>query len=183
MHFSSRRFAERCPRSPAADRASAYGLDGIIVDGNDADAVYEVATAAYQRARAGEGESVVPLDLRLGGESRILVITGPNMGGKCTYMRQTALIAILAHIGSFVPADSLRIGPLDADGRTAVREARPDALPCGPGALDADNLGAHVREHHAAERPRTQARQFNYPHTLQRTHSSPLLHVRAPDCA
>jgi DNA mismatch repair protein MutS len=52
-------------------------------------------------------------DLALTDEQRLIVITGPNMGGKSTYMRQTALIAILAHIGSFVPADSLRIGPLD----------------------------------------------------------------------
>ena len=52
-------------------------------------------------------------DLTLDQSRRLLVITGPNMGGKSTYMRQTALIAILAHIGSFVPADSLRIGPLD----------------------------------------------------------------------
>ncbi len=52
-------------------------------------------------------------DLALDQARRLLVITGPNMGGKSTYMRQTALIAILAHIGSFVPADSLRIGPLD----------------------------------------------------------------------
>jgi DNA mismatch repair protein MutS len=43
----------------------------------------------------------------------MLVITGPNMGGKSTYMRQTALIAVLAHIGSYVPAQSARIGPLD----------------------------------------------------------------------
>ena len=52
-------------------------------------------------------------DLELGPGRRLLVITGPNMGGKSTYMRQTALIAILAHIGSFVPADAARIGPLD----------------------------------------------------------------------
>ena len=52
-------------------------------------------------------------DLTLTDEQRLLVITGPNMGGKSTYMRQTALIAILAHIGSFVPADALRIGPID----------------------------------------------------------------------
>lgn len=55
----------------------------------------------------------VPNDLSLDGDARLLVITGPNMGGKSTYMRQAALIAILAHIGSFVPAERLRIGPID----------------------------------------------------------------------
>ncbi|MCH7637437.1 MAG: DNA mismatch repair protein MutS [Proteobacteria bacterium] len=52
-------------------------------------------------------------DLALDSSQRLLVITGPNMGGKSTYMRQTALIAILAYIGSFVPAEKLRIGPID----------------------------------------------------------------------
>ena len=52
-------------------------------------------------------------DLALDSAQRLLVITGPNMGGKSTYMRQTALIVILAHIGSFVPAEKLRIGPID----------------------------------------------------------------------
>ena len=52
-------------------------------------------------------------DLRLNDETRMLIVTGPNMGGKSTYMRQVALIAILAHIGSFVPAAQARIGPLD----------------------------------------------------------------------
>ena len=52
-------------------------------------------------------------DLSLDDQRRLLVITGPNMGGKSTYMRQTALIAVLAHIGSFVPAERLRIGPID----------------------------------------------------------------------
>ena len=52
-------------------------------------------------------------DLTLNNQQKLLVITGPNMGGKSTYMRQTALIAILAHIGCFVPAESLRIGPVD----------------------------------------------------------------------
>jgi DNA mismatch repair protein MutS len=55
----------------------------------------------------------VPNDLLLSEERRILVITGPNMGGKSTYMRQAALIVLLAHIGSFVPAKSAEIGPVD----------------------------------------------------------------------
>jgi len=55
----------------------------------------------------------VPNDLELDDERRLLIITGPNMGGKSTYMRQAALIVILAHIGSFVPADALEIGPVD----------------------------------------------------------------------
>jgi DNA mismatch repair protein MutS len=55
----------------------------------------------------------VPNDLMLDASERMLIITGPNMGGKSTYMRQTALIAILAHIGSQVPAERAMIGPLD----------------------------------------------------------------------
>src|SRR5256886_5674400 len=43
----------------------------------------------------------------------MLIITGPNMGGKSTYMRQAALIALLAHVGSYVPADRVVLGPLD----------------------------------------------------------------------
>ena len=52
-------------------------------------------------------------DLSLNEKQRLLVITGPNMGGKSTYMRQAALIVILAQIGSFVPAEALRLGPID----------------------------------------------------------------------
>ncbi len=55
----------------------------------------------------------VPNDLVLDDQRRMLIITGPNMGGKSTYMRQTALMVLLAHIGSFVPADEARIGLVD----------------------------------------------------------------------
>ena len=58
-------------------------------------------------------EPFEPNDTVLDDARRMLVITGPNMGGKSTYMRQTALIVLLAHVGSFVPADAARIGPID----------------------------------------------------------------------
>lgn len=54
-----------------------------------------------------------PNDLVLSPERRMLVITGPNMGGKSTYMRQAALIALLAYAGSFVPASRCVLGPID----------------------------------------------------------------------
>ena len=54
-----------------------------------------------------------PNDIDLDDSRRMLVVTGPNMGGKSTLMRQTALIAVLAYAGSFVPAASARIGPID----------------------------------------------------------------------
>jgi DNA mismatch repair protein MutS len=58
-------------------------------------------------------QAFVPNDLTLDDTRRMLVITGPNMGGKSTYMRQTALIVILAGMGSFVPAAHARLGPVD----------------------------------------------------------------------
>src|SRR5207342_3946007 len=50
---------------------------------------------------------------RLAPTRRLLLITGPNMGGKSTYMRQVALITLMAHIGGYVPARAARIGPID----------------------------------------------------------------------
>ena len=58
-------------------------------------------------------EDFVANDTRLSPDRRLLLITGPNMGGKSTYMRQVALIALLANCGAFVPARRARIGPLD----------------------------------------------------------------------
>ena len=55
----------------------------------------------------------VPNDLVLDASRRMLIVTGPNMGGKSTYMRQGALIVLLAHIGSFVPAERAVLGPID----------------------------------------------------------------------
>jgi DNA mismatch repair protein MutS len=59
-------------------------------------------------------EDFIQNDARLAPTRRMLMITGPNMGGKSTFMRQVALICLLAHVGSFVPAQSATLGPLDA---------------------------------------------------------------------
>lgn len=58
-------------------------------------------------------ERFIANDLSLQPSRHTLLITGPNMGGKSTYMRQNALIVLLAHLGSFVPAQKVRIGPID----------------------------------------------------------------------
>ncbi|MDB5913596.1 MAG: mutS, partial [Ramlibacter sp.] len=60
------------------------------------------------------GGSFIPNDTRLGARQRMQIITGPNMGGKSTYMRQVAIISLLAAVGSFVPAQACRLGPMDA---------------------------------------------------------------------
>ncbi|VAW86551.1 DNA mismatch repair protein MutS [hydrothermal vent metagenome] len=55
----------------------------------------------------------IPNDTELNDKRRILLITGPNMGGKSTYMRQVALISLLGYIGSYVPAEAVTLGPID----------------------------------------------------------------------
>ena len=64
-------------------------------------------------AELGAG-AFIANDCTLSSKSRMQVITGPNMGGKSTYMRQVALIVLLASVGSYVPAASCRLGPIDA---------------------------------------------------------------------
>jgi DNA mismatch repair protein MutS len=73
----------------------------------------EIVRGRHPVVEQVRGDPFEPNDLHLSNSRRMLIITGPNMGGKSTYMRQTALIVVLAHIGSFVPADSAAIGPID----------------------------------------------------------------------
>jgi len=61
----------------------------------------------------GQIEAFIPNDCRLSPSRQLLLITGPNMGGKSTYMRQVALIVLLAHVGACVPAKSASVGPID----------------------------------------------------------------------
>ena len=75
--------------------------------------VVEITAGRHPVVERFIDQPFVPNDLQLDEKRRMLVITGPNMGGKSTFMRQTALIVILARIGSYVPASAARIGPID----------------------------------------------------------------------
>jgi DNA mismatch repair protein MutS len=72
-----------------------------------------IAATSGQTGPSGS-RNFIANDTRLGSKVRMQVITGPNMGGKSTYMRQVALIVLLASIGSYVPASACRLGPIDA---------------------------------------------------------------------
>ena len=95
------------------------------------------------------GESFIANDTKLGDGRRLLLITGPNMGGKSTYMRQTALIALMAHIGSFVPATRVVLGPLD---QIFTRIGASDDLASGRSTFMVEMTESAAILHHATER-------------------------------
>ena len=88
----------------------------------------EIESGWHPVVAAATTTPFVPNDLALDDSCRMLIITGPNMGGKSTYMRQTALIALLAYTGCGVPANSARLGPLD---RIFTRIGASDDLSAG----------------------------------------------------
>jgi len=75
--------------------------------------MFEVVSGRHLVVEQVLDEPFIANDTLLDPSRRMLLITGPNMGGKSTYMRQNAVIALLAHIGSYVPASSVRLSPLD----------------------------------------------------------------------
>ena len=75
--------------------------------------VFEVIAGRHLVVEQVLQELFIANDTLLNEQRRMLLITGPNMGGKSTYMRQNAVIALLAHIGSYVPASAAKLGPLD----------------------------------------------------------------------
>ena len=75
---------------------------------------YEIVDGRHPVVEEGLGRAVfVPNDTHLDNEHRVMIITGPNMAGKSTYMRQVALIVLMAHMGSFVPAASADVALTD----------------------------------------------------------------------
>jgi DNA mismatch repair protein MutS len=77
-----------------------------------AEALIEIAQGRHPVVE-DEVDQFIANDCRMSAARRMLLITGPNMGGKSTYMRQVALIVLLAHIGALVPATYCRLGPID----------------------------------------------------------------------
>jgi len=96
----------------------------------------------------GGGETFIANETRLANERRLLLITGPNMGGKSTYMRQTALIALLAHVGSYVPATRAVLGPLD---QIFTRIGASDDLAAGRSTFMVEMTESAAILHHASE--------------------------------
>ncbi len=94
-------------------------------------------------------EQYVPNDCVMRDSRRMLLITGPNMGGKSTYMRSVALIALLAYCGSFVPADDCELGPLD---RIFTRVGASDDLAGGRSTFMVEMTEAAAILHAATDR-------------------------------
>jgi DNA mismatch repair protein MutS len=93
-----------------ADVAHARGHVRPEVDAGD---VLEIVEGRHPVLEARSGEPVTPNDVGLDGDTRVVILTGPNMAGKSVYLRQVGLITILAQMGAWVPARSARIGVID----------------------------------------------------------------------
>ncbi len=110
LQDSARALAELDVLNCLAERAQSLKLIPPDLDGRPG---LEILGGRHPVIEQARSDPFRPNDICLDSRQRMLLITGPNMGGKSTYMRQTALIVLMAHIGSYVPADSARIGPID----------------------------------------------------------------------
>ena len=131
-----------------AEVAVRYGWTAPRLDESD---TLEIVAGRHPVVEASlGGEPFIPNDCQLGGDApRVLLVTGPNMGGKSTYLRQVALIVLLAQIGSFVPAASARIGLVD---RIFTRVGAHDDLPGGASTFMVEMMETATILHQATNR-------------------------------
>jgi DNA mismatch repair protein MutS len=129
LQRSARVLAELDVLAALAETAARHGYTRPLVDASLAIEIEEGRHPVVEQTMPG-GVRFIPNDTALDGDGRrwLLVLTGPNMSGKSVYIRQVALIALMAHMGSFVPARRARVGLVD---RIFVRAGASDDIAQG----------------------------------------------------
>ncbi|MCW9023682.1 MAG: DNA mismatch repair protein MutS, partial [Gammaproteobacteria bacterium] len=110
LQISARALAKLDVLNTLAERAETLQMTAPELS---TEAGIEIQAGRHPVIEQALADPFTPNDIRLSPERHMLMITGPNMGGKSTYMRQTAIITLMAYIGSYIPAESARIGPID----------------------------------------------------------------------
>jgi DNA mismatch repair protein MutS len=168
LELESVLFREVCDRVAASSRRIQHV--GRLLARLDVYAALAETAAAYRYVRPAIGDDdriqiaagrhpvvetsmretpFVPNDLALSSQEQIIILTGPNMSGKSTYLRMTALIVLLAQIGSFVPADSAHIGLVD---RIFTRIGAQDEIAAGQSTFMVEMVEMANILHHATPR-------------------------------
>jgi DNA mismatch repair protein MutS len=130
-----------------AECAARRGYVRPAIDEGD---VLRIDEGRHPVIETSQAEPFIPNDLEMdGGENQILIITGPNMGGKSTFLRQAALISILAQAGSFVPAKAASLGLVD---RIFTRIGATDFLSAGQSTFMVEMLETAAILHNATSR-------------------------------
>ncbi len=129
-----------------AECAARRGYVRPVVDDGDA---LRIEAGRHPVIETGQAEPFIPNDLELDAENQVLIITGPNMGGKSTFLRQAALIVLLGQMGAFVPARSARIGLVD---RVFTRIGAMDFLSVGQSTFMVEMLETAAILHNATSR-------------------------------
>lgn len=131
-----------------AEAAARYGYVRPVLDDGDAIEIADGRHPMVERSLAAG--AFVPNDTRLSSSSeQIVILTGPNMAGKSTYLRQVAVIVLMAQCGSFVPASSARIGVVD---RIFTRVGAGDDLTSGQSTFMVEMIETSAILHNATSR-------------------------------
>ncbi|HXF70574.1 MAG TPA: DNA mismatch repair protein MutS, partial [Thermoflexus sp.] len=144
----ARRLAELDVYQALAEAAARYGYTRPIVEESDRIEIREGRHPMVERYLP-PGESFVPNDAELSHSRRLIILTGPNLSGKSVYIRQVALITLMAQMGSFVPARSARIGVVD---RLFARVGASDDITAGISTFMAEMLETAYILRHATPR-------------------------------